>query len=164
MTCIIITGTPGVGKTSIAKALAEIFNYTYIDVNDILKSNKDICIEYDKKRECDVVDEEKLAPILKEVAQSEDVVIDSHLSHYMDKKYVDYCVILQCDITELKKRLEARGYKEEKVRENLDVEIFDTLLTEAQELGHNILVFDTTGKKASEVAKEIANEISQDKR
>ena len=43
----------------------------------------------------------------------------------------------------LKKRLEKRGYSKEKVRENLDAEIFDTCRIEALEAGHNVEVIYT---------------------
>ena len=35
----IFTGTPGTGKTELAKALAKELNYKYIDVNDIIDDN-----------------------------------------------------------------------------------------------------------------------------
>ena len=73
-----------------------------------------------------------------------DLVIDSHLSHYLPKKYVDLCVVTKCDLKVLKKRLEKRKYSKEKIRENLDVEIFDICLNEAKEKGHKVKVVDTS--------------------
>ena len=72
------------------------------------------------------------------------MVIDSHLSHYLDKKYVDLCVVVKCDIKVLKKRLEKKKYSKAKIRENLDSEILDVCLVEALENGHKIKVIDTT--------------------
>ena len=72
------------------------------------------------------------------------LVIDSHLSHYLPKKYVKLCVVTKCDLKVLKKRLEKRKYSKGKVRENLDAEIFDVCLNEAKELGHKVKVVDTT--------------------
>jgi len=76
--------------------------------------------------------------------KSKKVVIDSHLSHYLPKKYVELCIVTHCDIVVLKKRLEKRKYSQLKIRENLDAEIFQTCLTEAQEQRHTILEVDTT--------------------
>ena len=60
------------------------------------------------------------------------------------------------NIKVLEKRLEKRGYGKEKIRENLDVEIFDTCLTEANEAGHDVVVVDTTkGYKITQVVKEL---------
>ena len=49
MKVIIITGTPGTGKTTLAKIIAKDFNYEYIDVNKIINKYK-IVQAYDKKR------------------------------------------------------------------------------------------------------------------
>ena len=72
------------------------------------------------------------------------MILDSHLSHYLDKKYADLCVVVKCDIAILKKRLEKRGYNKKKIRENLDAEIFYVCLVEAIELGHRVVVVDTS--------------------
>jgi len=73
------------------------------------------------------------------------------LAQYIPQKHVDLCIITKCDLKELNKRLKKRKYIKEKTRENLDSEIFDICLNEAAEKGHTILIFDTTGKKATEV-------------
>ena len=72
------------------------------------------------------------------------IIIDSHLSHYLPKKYVDLCIVAKCNIKELKRRLERRGYDKNKVRGNLDAEIFDVCLSEAKEMKHKVFTIDTT--------------------
>ena len=37
MRIIIVTGTPGTGKTTIAKKLAKKLNFHYLDVNNVIK-------------------------------------------------------------------------------------------------------------------------------
>jgi broad-specificity NMP kinase len=37
---IIVTGTPGTGKTTLAKKLSKKLKYAYIDVNNVIKENK----------------------------------------------------------------------------------------------------------------------------
>ena len=88
------------------------------------------------------------------------LIIDSHLSHYIPQKYIDLCVVCKCEISELKKRLKERGYKDKKIRDNLDAEIFDVCLTEAQEqYKHKILVVETSeGYKISSIVKKINDE------
>ena len=152
---IIITGTPGTGKTEIAKKLAKKINYSYIDVNDIIKENK-LNNKYLKKYDTYEIDDKKLNKILiKIIKNSKNLIIDSHLSHYLDKKYVDLCIVVKCDIKILKKRLEKRKYSKIKIRENLDSEIFDVCLTEAKENKHKIIIIDTTNKKVDQCVKEI---------
>ena len=50
----------------------------------------------------------------------------------------------KCDLKELERRLKNKKYSKNKVRENLDAEIFDICLNEAKENKHKIIVVDTT--------------------
>ncbi len=147
MACIIVTGTPGTGKTTIAKEIARKLKFKYIDANDIIKKEK-LREKYDKERDTYIVNERKLAKALVEIAKKEkNVIIDSHMSHFMPKKYVGLCIVTKCKIPELKKRMRKRGYNELKTKENIDAELFDICLNEAYEFGHDLLVIDTTKKK-----------------
>jgi len=142
MEIIIVTGTPGAGKTRLARKIAKEKGYRYIDVHKIIKKNR-LYDGFDKKRDCYVVDTGKLADyLMKNIKKG--AVVDSHMSHYLPREYVDECVVVKCDIKVLKERLEKRGYSERKVRENIDAEIFDVCLVEALEKGHNVRVVDTT--------------------
>ena len=139
---ILITGTPGTGKTKIAQFLSKALHYKYLDVHRLISSKK-LWSSYDDKRHCYVVDKKKLvAMLLQEVKKNKNSVFDSHMSHYLPK--VDLCIVTHCDIKVLKKRLEKRTYSKLKVRENLDAEIFQVCLTEAQEQGHRLIEVDTT--------------------
>jgi adenylate kinase len=139
MTIICVTGTPGCGKTTYAKKISEALNFKYVDVKKIIDEKK-LSEKFDKKRNCNVIDTDKLnAEIMK---LKGNLVIDSHLSHYLPPSFVDYVVVVKCDISVLKKRLEERGYSKSKIRENLDSEIFDVCLTESVEFGHEIFVIE----------------------
>jgi len=149
---ICVTGTPGTGKTELAKLIAERLGFKYIDVNKVIDDN-DLKEEYDEERDTYIVDENKLAEILEKMIDKEDdLVIDSHMSHYISPEKVDWCIVTKCNPKELRKRLEKRCYKKEKIEENVEAEIMDICKNEAEELGHNIIIIDTTGKKAEELA------------
>jgi len=143
MTVIIVSGTPGTGKTTYAKKLAKEKNLKYIDVNKIIDTYN-LSEGYDKDKDSKIIDTDKLNLVLVELIKKEkDVVIDSHLSHYIDPEYVDSCIITKCSLKTLEKRLKEREYSKEKIRENLDAEIFDTCRVEAIELGHSVTVVHT---------------------
>ena len=151
MKVICVSGTPGTGKTILAKFLSKKKDYTLIDVNQIIKQNK-LNNKYDKKRKCNIIDIKKLNKILiKTIKQNKkdkkNIIIDSHFSHYLPKKYVDLCIITKTELKILEKRLKKRKYSKAKIRENLDSEIFDVCLNEAKEFKHNIRVIDTSKKK-----------------
>ncbi|MBT5023019.1 AAA family ATPase [Candidatus Woesearchaeota archaeon] len=147
--CILITGTPGTGKTKYAKDLVdEIGNdYEYVDVSAVIRI-KGLSEFHDEAKECDVVDEEKLVKelISRIESSSNKLVIDSHMI-ILPCEYVEKCIIMKCSIDELRKRLELRKYSEDKVRENLDCEIFDVCLSEAKEKGYPIEIIWTSEKK-----------------
>lgn len=149
MKVITVTGTPGTGKTRVARRIAREKGYKYVDAKTLITKNK-LFEGYDKKRKTKIVDTEKLNRFLikkinelKKGGKTKGVVIDSHLSHYLPKKYVELCIVTKCDLKRLKKRLAKRRYSEKKVRENLDCEIFDVCLNEAREAGHRIKIIKT---------------------
>ncbi len=135
---IIVSGTPGTGKTTFAKKLAKEKNYKYIDVKKLI-NEKNLSEGYDKKRDTEIIDTNKLnKALIVIIKENKDIVIDSHLSHYLPKEYIDKCYITKCSLPELKRRLEKRGYSKLKIRENLDAEILDVCRIEALEAGHNV--------------------------
>ncbi|MFH1181577.1 MAG: adenylate kinase family protein [Candidatus Woesearchaeota archaeon] len=163
MKTILLTGTPGTGKSFVAKKLSLFLHYKYFDIGKFVKDAK-LYSSYDKKRSCYVVDERKLARALSKVRQNalkkgeKGLILDSHMSHYLPSKYANACILTFCSLKTLKERLTRRGYSSSKVRENLDAEIFDTCLTEAAERGHKVLLFSTTKTRIPAI-KELARKI-----
>ena len=150
MKIICVTGTPGTGKTTLSKKLAKIMNLYYLDVNKIISKYK-LSERYDRKRKTKVIDTDKLNKKLileiKNLKYNEKysgIIIDSHLSHYLPRKYVDFCIVTKCDIKELNKRLKKKKFHQSKIEENLEAEIFDVCLNEAKERKHNVIAADTT--------------------
>lgn len=157
---IAVSGSSGTGKTIIAKALARKLRYNYIDVNKLIKDNG-LRGKYLKKFDSYEVDVKKLNKILISlIKKNNNLIIDSHLSHYLPNKYVDYCFVCKCDLKVLKNRLKLRGYSDIKVKENLDSEIFDVCLVEATENKHSVIVVDTTRNSAGNCVKEILKKLS----
>ncbi len=149
MKIICISGSVGTGKTTLAKRISKKVNYKYADVTQLIKKNK-IYDSYDRKRKCYITNIKKLNRFLIDKIKKykknnlKGIVIDSHLSHYLPKKYVDLCIITKCDLKELQKRLKKREYSKDKIQENLECEIFDVCLNEAKEAGHKVIVFNAT--------------------
>ena len=164
MKVIIVTGTPATGKTTLSKELAKKLNFYYLDVNGIIKKYN-ISEGYDRKRKTKIIDIKKLnKALIKEINNKKikkDIIIDSHLSHYLPKKYVDLCVVTKCNLKILKNRLKKKKYSEDKIRENLDAEIFDICLNEAKENKHKIIVVDTT--KSIKISLNLISKILKQK-
>lgn len=155
MKLIVITGTPGTGKTTLAEVLTEKGFYRL----DLHRHYKDISTGYNRNKQCYDIDLEKLEKLIRQkMKEHSKIVVDSHISHLLPKRLVDLCVVLTCsNLKKLKKRLENRKYSKKKVRENLDAEIFQVCLTESLEKGHQVKILDT-GKRISK--KEILKQIN----
>ncbi len=152
---IAITGTPGTGKTSVSKRLAERLNYKLFSIEDIADKN-DLYESYDEKRDTYVIDERKLNRALrKEIKNTKNFILEGHLAHFF--KNLDLVIILRTNPGELEKRLEAKGWNKNKVIENVQAEILDIILQESFQKHKEICEIETSKKTAGFVAKEIEN-------
>lgn len=152
---IVITGTPGTGKSTLAKLLAKKLKLPRLNLHQFYKQ---ISLRYNAKKQCYDLDNKKvLALVQKELKHNKtDIIIDSHISHLLPKKLVRLCIVLQCsNLKQLQRRLKKRKYSKKKIRENLDAEIFQVCLLEAQERKQKLLVFDTSAKNNFDTLKTL---------
>jgi len=157
---VLVTGTPSTGKTTVSKALAEEMSCKYIDVKEIIKE-QGLNEGYDDKRKCDIVDENKLRKILDNMIENTKgcLVIDSHMSHFSTNKNT-VCIVTRCGIAELEKRMKERDYDEDKIEDNKECEIMEVCENEAFELGHELIIVDTTNSfDMKKIKEEIKNKI-----
>ncbi|EGV61532.1 factor activating pos9 [Yamadazyma tenuis] len=131
---IIITGTPGCGKTSHAEALQTRLGkpYKHYSISDLAKS-RGLIESYDETLDTSVVKEDELLDSLEPELESGAVIIDWHVCDIFPERLVDLVVVLRTDNSHLYDRMVARGYKDNKIQENLDAEIMEVILQEAQE-------------------------------
>jgi adenylate kinase len=140
---IIVTGTPGTGKTTFAKKLAAEKGYAYIDLGEFA-IQEGLVIEKDKKRDTLVIDEDELIKrIVEGFERDSKVVIDGHFSQDIPALLVEKCYVTKARLPVLRERLKARKYSEQKILENLECEIFDICQEEAKEKGHDIEIIWT---------------------
>jgi len=155
MKAIIISGTPGTGKTKLAKALESKGLGFYVDINKIIKE-KNLKVGFDKKRDCKIINEKKLVNIVESIIKNskKTPIIESHIAHYVNPKLCKICFILRCNPKILKKRLKSRKYSKEKIEENCEAEKLDVILIEALEKKHKICEIDTSNKKIEDTLNE----------
>ena len=158
---IALTGTPGTGKTSVAQLLKE-KNFEIIDLNKEACDN-DFLIEKDSERDSNIVDIERLDKYIFEKYSSKDIFfVEGHLSHLL--KNVNKIVILRCHPETLKKHLLKKGWKKEKIKENLDAEMLDIILCETVEIHkeNDIFEIDVSDKYIEEATDSIIEIIDND--
>ena len=152
---IIITGTPTTGKSTLAIALAQKLKFERLDLHHYYKS---ISSGYNKKKQAYNIDKKKFMALVKTKIKNakRGLIIDSHISHLLLSKIVDLCIVLTCsNLKLLQKRLKKRKYSKEKIRENLDAEIFQVCLMEAKEMGHKIITFNTSKDTLPKIISKI---------
>lgn len=145
---IALSGTPGVGKSEVAKKL-EKMGYKIIRIEEIYDN---FVVGYDEKRKSKIVDENKMDKFIRKIREEGILIIEGHLSHLLS---VDGVIILRCHPEELKKRLLKKGWDENKIRENLEAEAIDVILQRALQKHKMVWEIDVTDKSVEEVAKEI---------
>ena len=142
---LLITGTPGTGKSTLAAVLSEKLNIPVFNMRR--EAEKHGLVEgYDAERDALIIPEEAVEEILKRLeAEHDRLILEGHLAHYAKPQAWRRLVVLEAPLPLLKRRLEERGYPERKVRENLDAEIFKVCRMEAIEHGWQpiILTSDT---------------------
>jgi adenylate kinase len=137
---IAISGTPGTGKTS----LADIFLNEQINVLSVKKlaEKHGYLGDLDSQDGAKEVDIHRLSEEWQHNGSSV-IVVEGHLSHFLD---VDAIILLRCKPDVLQKRLEARGYSENKINANVEWELISGIWSELLEfeIETPILELDTT--------------------
>lgn len=122
---ILITGTPGVGKTSVSHSLME-KHFSVISLNDFIISNG-IYYGYDFTRDSVIIDDEYLEIIIKDSIKNlqDTVFIEGHTTELLPQDIVTDIIVLRCNPSVLRKRLSSRDYSSEKIAENIHAEIME---------------------------------------
>jgi len=161
---ICVTGVPGTGKSSIVKMLEKELakKFRVITLNG--ESFPKAITGFDEKRKCKIVDtriyEKELKKFLKEKQGFDIILIDSLFCQELSPNLVSLCVVLRCDEQELRKRLEKRGYSEEKIKENIEAELCNSCGQEAFEKKHEFIEINTSNKSVREVANKVLHKIN----
>ncbi|MCX8183356.1 MAG: AAA family ATPase [Crenarchaeota archaeon] len=149
---IVVTGTPGTGKTSLCRYIAsKNKGWVHLDLNRFAAEVNAI-IGYDNSLETSIVHMGILKrALLKHVSNSVGVhlLIDGHYAAEVSPvKHVDYCLVLRCRPDVLWRRLRSvRRYSEDKARRNVESEITDYcyLMAKLHLKRKRIVQLDTTG-------------------
>jgi adenylate kinase len=145
---VCITGTPGVGKTTIAKLLNKEllkngrYKSKYFSINEVAINN-DLILGYDEKKDFNVVDVDKLDKKFSKIIAEEEIntyndkklsiaIVDGHLSHFCSR--CDKIIVLRVNPNILKERLIKRSYSGIKIKDNLESEALGICSYEANEV------------------------------
>ena len=152
--CIIITGSPGTGKTLISNILSKQLHVPLVRATEIVTTYG--LGSYDPESDTYDVDVEDLKKILLKVVNAP-AVIDSVIPDILPQELVELVVVLRLDPIVLAKRLVSRQWKVKKILENVEAELLGIVTYEAVKYYglEKVVEIDTTGKTPEYIAEEI---------
>lgn len=147
-TSIVITGTPGVGKSTISKIIAQRLPGIHIDCGRIAL-NGGMTLEYDEKNETHTIDEKLLSRRLKEIIAKHNshIILEGHFIPRISGFKPERVFVLRCHPRKIIDRLEERNYSKRKIAENVASEILDFCLKDAMKVFGRTKIFEIDSSK-----------------
>ncbi|WXG40071.1 MAG: adenylate kinase family protein [Candidatus Freyarchaeum deiterrae] len=144
---IIISGCPGTGKTTLSSGLASVLGVEIISLGELVE-REGLYSGVDSDRYTKVADLDRLVPrVVKLIEEAGGrVIVEGHYADIVPSKFVDVAIVLRTHPEVLGRRLEAKGWSERKVRENVQAEILGSCTFDALEAygGKNVYEIDTS--------------------
>ncbi len=122
---LLITGTPGTGKTLISKELGKIIKSKVINEKDFALKNKLGCFNDENELELPVLALQKKANSF--LLKNKNIIFEGHV-FCETKLKVDLVIVLKVNPEDLELRLEGRRYSPEKIMDNVFCEGIDYCL------------------------------------
>ncbi|CAL1403375.1 unnamed protein product [Linum trigynum] len=151
---ILITGTPGTGKTTMATALADSTQLRHINIGDLVRE-KNLHDGWDEEFECHVINEDLVCDELEDAMDEGGNIVDYHGCDFFPERWFDRVVVLQVENSVLFDRLTKRGYSQTKITNNIECEIFGVLLEEAKESYPEQIVVALQSNTIEDVARNV---------
>jgi len=122
---IVITGTPGTGKTTISKAIAKSIHADYLSLTRSVTSNG-LYSGIDRERSSKIVDIERTRESLRSLTSRGDlIIVDTHVADSIPRERTRNVIVLRCHPKVLESRLRKKDWGANKVRENVLAEMLD---------------------------------------
>ncbi len=119
---ILVTGTPGVGKTTFGRLLEfklqekGFLGISYINLSEMIigrrkiwEKDKKLYETWNQKYKVPEFDEDKVCDELEEIMNKGGVILDFHSSGFIPERWIDLVILLRTNNTILFDRLKDRG-------------------------------------------------------
>jgi adenylate kinase len=126
---IIVTGTPGTGKTALSRRLAKEIGAKYVSIAELAAKHR-FFRGFDKGRGSKIVDIAKArSAVTASLSNGTLTIVDTHLPEsIVPEKMARKVLVLRCHPRILEARLRAKGWKSNKIAENVLSELIDVCL------------------------------------
>ncbi|KAJ1497457.1 factor activating pos9 [Coelomomyces lativittatus] len=138
---ILVTGTPGTGKTTLCELLSLATSMKHLSVSEMVK-HLGLHEGWDDQYECFIIDEDKICDQLQPEIDNGGCLVDFHSVDFFPEDWFDLIVVLHAQTHTLYDRLVARNYPEFKVKENVTAEIMHVIAEDVRESYPNQLLFE----------------------
>ena len=151
---ILITGTPATGKSTLGAELASRTSLNYINIGELAKQ-EELYDGWDEKYDCHVLDEDRVIDEIESRMCEGGNIVDYHGCDFFPERWFDIVFVLRTNNSTLYERLEQRKYSEEKIKENVQCEIFQTLLEEARESYDTNIVHELESNTSADMERNL---------
>ncbi|KAJ1964068.1 factor activating pos9 [Dipsacomyces acuminosporus] len=151
---ILITGTPGTGKTTTAEMVALAAGLKAITVGDLIKE-RSLHDGYNEEFDTYWLNEDKVVDEMEDMVADGGMCIDFHTCGFFPERWFDLVVVLRATTDKVYDRLESRGYKQNKVAENVECEIMQVVLDEARESYKDEIIMELQSNTVEDMEENV---------
>ena len=151
---ILVTGTPGTGKTTFSALLADQLTkaiqlktnnpnlkFAHIELSRAISEYK-LYKKWDDKLNCSIFDDDMVNDFLEPIMMNGGIIVDFHGSDFFPERFFDFVFIFRTNNTVLFDRLTERGYNQKKIELNVECEILEVCKEEAIESYKPEIIFE----------------------
>lgn len=159
MPIIVLSGVPGTGKSLIMDMICNrLGERAYCLTASKVAIESELDIAYDFKRDTFIVDEDALEERLRNMIMGRDLVLIETMDPCLLSDISDFVVVTRCsDIKALENRLRSKGWKADKVNENLEAEMLGVVeeLAYACKERDKVHVVDTCVERIEDIVETV---------
>ncbi|KAK2955602.1 putative Adenylate kinase isoenzyme 6 like protein [Blattamonas nauphoetae] len=133
---ILVTGTPGTGKTTLCQRLSEQLHLNYLHFGSFARNIPVLQDLWNEQMQCYDLDDEAENMIMDEMEplmEQGRCIVEHHDARPFPERWFGLVILLRSSTEQLFDRLSSRQYSQEKVQENIQAEIFNICKEQAEE-------------------------------